>query len=120
IGNRMLENSVVDDRTLHEIELYGFEQAIAHAHPATVMCSYNRVNGTYACENGHLLTAILRGQFGFDGYVLADYGAAHNTIASLNNGLDFEPWPPLAYQPLLIDAALATGAVSTSTLDGHV
>lgn len=120
LGNRMLENSVVDDRTLHEIELYGFEMAIAHAHPATVMCSYNQVNGTYSCENRHLLETILRGQFGFNGYVLADYGAAHDTIASLNNGLDFEPWPPLAYQPLLIDAALASGAVSMSTLDGHI
>jgi beta-glucosidase len=120
LGNRMLENSVVDDRTLHEIELYAFQQAIAHAHPATVMCSYNKLGGTYACENGPLLETILRGQFGFNGYVLADYGAAHDTIASLNNGLDFEPWPPIAYQPLLIDAALATGAVSTSTLDGHV
>jgi beta-glucosidase len=120
LGNRMLENSIVDDRTLHEIELYAFQQAIARAHPATVMCSYNKVNGTYACENGHLLETILRGQFGFRGYVLADYGAAHDTIASLNNGLDFEPWPPIAYQPLLIDAALATGAVSTGTLDGHI
>jgi beta-glucosidase len=120
LGDRMLENSVVDDRTLHEIELYGFQQALANARPAIVMCSYNMVNGTYACENGHLLETILRGQFGFGGYVLADYGAAHNTIASLSNGLDFEPWPPLAYQPLLIDAALATGAASTATLDDHV
>ena len=119
-GSRYVENSVVDDRTLHEIELLPFETAIRRARPATVMCSYNRLNGTYSCENGGLLQRILRGQWGFDGYVLADYGAAHNTIASLNNGLDFEPWPPAAYQPALIDAALASGQVQPATLDDHV
>jgi beta-glucosidase len=58
-----------------------------------------------------LLQTILRGRWGFDGYVIADYGAAHNTIASLNGGLDFEPWPPAAYQPLEINAALLSGQV---------
>src|SRR5581483_6619905 len=61
-----------------------------------------------------------RGQWGFNGYVLADYGAAHNTIESLKNGLDFEPWPPAAYQPTEIGAALTTGAVSMKVLDQHV
>ena len=120
VGTRYLENSIVDDRTLHEIELVPFETAIARAHPATVMCSYNMVNGTYSCENDRLIGTILRGEWGFRGYVLADYGAAHNVVASLNNGLDFEPWPPLAYQPLEIDAALAAHAASISTLDDHV
>ena len=120
LGSRYVENSIVDDRTLHEIELYAFQQAIARAHPATVMCSYNMVNGTYACENGHLLETVLRGAFGFNGYVLADYGAAHDVIASLNNGLDFEPWPPAAYQPLEVDAALLTGLVSMTTLDDRI
>ncbi len=120
MGSRYIVNVNVDDRTLHEIELLAFEKAIARAHPATVMCSYNKVNGTYACENGHLLQTILREQWGFQGYVLADYGAAHDTIASLNNGLDFEPWPPFAYRPLEIDAALDTGAVSGKTLDDHI
>ncbi|MCW3015160.1 MAG: glycosyl hydrolase, partial [Solirubrobacterales bacterium] len=86
----------------------------------SVMCSYNRINGQYGCENQHLLRTILRKEWGFDGYVLADYGAAHNTVASLNNGLDFEPWPPLAYQPLLISGVLAAGLASTATLDEHV
>jgi beta-glucosidase len=120
IAPRYIDNAVVDDRTLHEIELPAFQAAVQQAHVATVMCSYNMVDGTYSCENGHLLQTILRGQWGFDGYVLADYGAAHDTVASLNNGLDFEPWPPAAYQPLEIDAALLTGQVSTVTLDEHV
>src|SRR5947209_11637063 len=120
LGIRYLDNSIIDDRTLHEIYLSQFETAVHEAHPATVMCSYNKLDGTYACENGHLLRTILRGQWGFKGYVLADYGAAHNTIASLNNGLDFEPWPPFAYRPFEIQAALAARQASEQTLDSHV
>ncbi len=120
LGARYVDNAIIDDRTLHEIYLSQFQTAITQAHPATAMCSYNMLNGTHACENGHLLQTILRGQWHFNGYVLADYGAAHNAIASLNNGLDFEPWPPVAYTPVEIDAALASGAVSMKTLDGHV
>ncbi len=67
------------------------------------MCSYNRLNGQYACENHHLLTRILRRDWGFKGYVLADYGAAKSAINALNNGLDFDPWPGLAYQPALVN-----------------
>ncbi len=119
VSSRYVANVLVDDRTLHEVELRAFQAAVQQAHSATVMCSYNKLNGTYACENGDLLQRILRGQWGFNGYVLADYGAAHNTLASLRNGLDFEPWPPAAYQPAEIDAALLAG-VPTSTLDDHV
>ena len=115
LGVRYVDNAIIDDRTLHEIYLSQFQTAIAQAHPATVMCSYNLINGTYACENPHLLQTILRGQWHFPGYVLADYGAAHNAIASLKSGLDFEPWPPAAYTPLEINAALASGAVPLST-----
>ncbi len=120
LGARYVDNAIIDDRTLHEIYLSQFQTAIQQAHPATVMCSYNLINGTYACENPQLLQTILRGQWHFNGYVLADYGAAHNAIASLKSGLDFEPWPPAAYTPVGIDAALASGAVSMSALDDHV
>jgi len=119
-GIRYLDNAIVDDRTLHEIYFPQFEAAIKQAHSATIMCSYNKINGTYACENPHTLLAVLRGQWGFDGYVVADYGAAHNVLASMNGGLDFEPWPPFAYRPAEIDAALLSGRVSMKTLDGHV
>src|SRR5205814_8592591 len=96
-GDRYLEDSVVDERTLREIYLPQFEAAVKEGDVGTVMCSYNKLNGQYACENDHLLQQILEREWGFKGYVLADYGAAHNTIASLNNGLDFEPWPGFAY-----------------------
>src|SRR6201995_1968896 len=120
ISPRYIDNAVVDDRTLHEVELPAFQAAVQQANVATLMCSYNMVNGAYACENPTLLQTILRGQWGFDGYVIADYGAAHDTIGNLTNGLDSEPWPPAAYQPLEINAALLTGQVSQATLDDHV
>ena len=120
IGSRYVENSIVDDRTLHEVYFPQFEAAVKEAHSAIVMCSYNLLNGTYACENPHLLQDVLERQWGFQGYVLADYGAAHNTIASLNGGLDFEPWPGWAYAPAEVDAALATGQVSPATIDAHI
>jgi beta-glucosidase len=119
-GSRMAENSIVDDRTLREIYLPQFEAAVKEGHVGSVMCSYNKLNGQYACENERLLQQILRREWGFDGFVLADYGAAHNTSASLDNGLDFEPWPPIAYQPALIDAALAGGLASPDVVDEHV
>ena len=119
-GSRYISNSVIDERTLREIYLPHFEAAVKRAGVGTVMCSYNMLNGQYACENHHLLQEILEREWGFKGYVLADYGAAHNTVASLNNGLDFEPWPGFAYSPQEIKLAVVGGQASGSTLDSHV
>src|SRR4051812_11088407 len=121
-GNRMTVNSVVDERTLREISLPQFEAAVREAHVGSVMCSYNRLNGQYACENEHLLNQILKREWGFKGYVLADYGAAHpqGTAQSLSNGLDFEPWPGIGYNPNEIQLALATQQASTTAVDEHV
>src|SRR3954470_19545483 len=121
-GNRMTVNSVIDERTLREIYLPQFEAAVKEAKVGSVMCSYNRLNGQYACENEHLLDDILKREWGFKGYVLADYGAAHpqGTVTALNNGLDFEPWPGIAYDPNEVKLALATQQVSTDTIDEHV
>ncbi|HEY1594064.1 MAG TPA: glycoside hydrolase family 3 C-terminal domain-containing protein [Thermoleophilaceae bacterium] len=119
-GNRMTENSVVDERTLREIYLPQFEAAVKDAHVGTVMCSYNRLNGDYACENPHLLHDILERDWGFKGYVIADYGAAHDTPGNLNGGLDFEPWPGLAYSSEAVDAVLAAGLATPQQVDDHV
>src|SRR3954451_12093997 len=119
-GDRFLVNSVMDERTLREIYLPQFEAAVKDGNVGSVMCSYNRLNGQYACENDHLLQQILEREWGFKGYVLADYGAAHNTIAELNNGLDFEPWPGFSYSPVLVNAALAAEQASPSTVDDHI
>jgi beta-glucosidase len=118
-GNRLTVDARVDERTLHEIYLPQFEAAVKEGRAGTVMCSYNRLNGQYACENKHLLADILRGEWGFKGYVLADYGAAKSTADSLKNGLDFDPFPGIAYSPPLIKAAVAGGGAPESSIDRH-
>ena len=120
LGNRLVTNAVVDERTLREIYLPAFEAAINEAHVGSVMCSYNRLNGAYACENEFLLKKILHDDWNFPGYVLADYGAAKVTLSALNNGLDFEPWPGLSYNPVLVTPLVATGLVTDATLDEHI
>ena len=87
---RMSSNSVVDERTLREIYLSAFEAAVKQAKPWTVMCSYNKVNGTYACENHWLLTDVLRKEWGFDGYVMSDWGATDDRVECVKAGLDLE------------------------------
>jgi len=120
LGSRYAIDANVDQRTLREIYLPPFEAAVKDAHVGTVMCAYNLVNGTYNCENGPLLTGILKQQWGFRGFVLSDYAAAHNTVGSLQNGLDFEPWPGVAYGPAPVTAALDSGLVTQAQLDDHV
>ena len=88
--NRQTESSVVDARTFHEIYFPGFETAIEQGGAAAVMCSYNRIGGTYACENPYMLTDYLRGLAGFAGFVVSDWGATHSTVASVSAGLDMD------------------------------
>src|SRR4051812_9501931 len=119
-GNRMTEDSQVDERTLREVYLPQFEAAVKEANVGSVMCSYNKLNGQYACENKHLLEDVLKREWGFKGYVLADYGAAHNTDKALDNGLDFEPWPGFVYGPTPVKASIAAGRSTQATVDEHV
>ncbi|MFV0466389.1 MAG: glycoside hydrolase family 3 C-terminal domain-containing protein [Lachnospiraceae bacterium] len=87
---RMTSNSVVDERTMREIYLSSFEHAVKDAKPWTMMCSYNRINGIFASENKTYLTDILRDEWGFDGYVMTDWGACDDPVDSLIAGLDLE------------------------------
>ncbi len=120
-GNRMLVDARVDERTLHEIYLPAFEAAVRRAHAALVMCAYNRVNGVYACQNRQLLTDVLRREWGFRGYVVADYGAAHDPARSLAAGLDFVPWPPAgAYSPGPVNLALTSRQATVGQVDRQV
>jgi beta-glucosidase len=120
VGSRLTVDVHASERTMREIYLPAFEAAVAKAHVASVMCAYNRVNGQFGCENEHLLNDILKRDWRFKGFVLTDYGAAKNTIASLNNGLDLDIWPGVVYDPLLVQGALTTSQVSLDTIDGHV
>src|SRR5438309_257879 len=89
-GGRPFVNVHADQRTLHEIELTAFEAAIKQGHSATTMCSYNLINGTYACANPWLLTGTLRRQWGFRGFVVSDAAACHETPQNLEAGLHFD------------------------------
>lgn len=87
---RMWADSQVDTRTLREIYLAAFERAIKEARPWAVMCSYNRLNGTYASEHPWLLTEVLRDEWGFEGVVMSDWGAVSDRTAALKAGMDLE------------------------------
>ncbi|HWB66268.1 MAG TPA: glycoside hydrolase family 3 C-terminal domain-containing protein, partial [Mycobacteriales bacterium] len=125
-GSRVLVDVHASKRVLHEVYLPQFEAAVKQAHVATVMCSYNRLNGSYACSNSWLLKDTLEKQWGFKGYVLSDYGAAHSTVGNLKGGLDFEPSsifpvPQLSsYYAPEVQLAVDTGLVKMSVVDEHV
>lgn len=87
---RMMANSQIDQRTLHEIYLAAFEQTVKAAQPATIMGSYNLINGKNGCENKYLLTEVLRNQWGFKGLVVSDWGACVDLPACIEAGMDLE------------------------------
>jgi beta-glucosidase len=115
--NRMTIQETIDDRVLHEIYLLPFEMAVKDGDTASVMCSYNFVNGFQACENQHLLTDVLRGQWGFEGYVQSDFFAVKSTAPSMLAGLDHLMPIPSVWSPALLNAALAAGQLKESDFD---
>ena len=113
---RMDVDAVVDERTLREIYLAAFETVVREANPWTVMASYNRINGPYATENVRLLEQILKGEWGYDGVVVSDWGAVHATGAAAA-GTDLEmPGPPVWFGEKLLAAARA-GEISAARID---
>ena len=121
VGGRFTIDAIVDERTLREIYLPAFEAAVREADVGSVMCAYNRLNGSPACENRDLLERTLRTDWGFSGFVLADYGfATKSTANSANNGLDLDM--PLGgfYSRPALTAAVASGSVSPQTIDIRV
>ncbi|MDQ1040246.1 beta-glucosidase [Streptomyces sp. V3I8] len=108
----------VDEQTLNEVELRGFEAAVG-AGARAAMGAYNKVNGTYACENKELLTGILRDRWGFEGWVMTDWYAAHSTVASLAAGLDME-MPNGRYFGAALRTAVHDGGVPEEYVDRSV
>jgi beta-glucosidase len=118
--NRQTISSDVDERTLREIYLPAFERIITEAQPATVMASYNKINGVYASENRWLLTQVLREEWGFEGVVVSDWGAVADRVAALKAGLDLEmPGGALGHDHDVL-AALRSGTVSEAEIDASV
>jgi beta-glucosidase len=118
--DRLRVSAEVDERTLREIYLAGFERAVTQARPWTVMCAYNKVNGTYASENAWLLTTVLRDEWGFDGLVVSDWGAVHDRVAALAAGLDLEMPPNLGVSDAAIVTAVRSGQLDEQVLDAAV
>ncbi len=87
---RLVSDSIVDERALREIYLPAFEESVKNAQPWTVMCSYNKINGTYASESKRFLTEILRNEWGFKGAVISDWGAVNNRAEAVEAGMDLE------------------------------
>ncbi|EFH83601.1 glycoside hydrolase family 3 domain protein [Ktedonobacter racemifer DSM 44963] len=117
---RMTIDAIVDERALREIYLPGFEKAVKQAHPWTVMCAYNRLNGIYCSEQERLLTSILRAEWGFDGVLLTDWGACNDRTAGLAAGQDLEMPGGLDYNDQSIVAAVKSGLLAESVLDRSV
>jgi beta-glucosidase len=114
---RMTVSAEVDARTLREIYLAGFEMAVKTANPWTVMASYNKVNGTYATEHDHLLNDILKGEWGYDGVVVSDWGAVHATVPAACGGTDLEmPGPARWFGDKLL-GAVREGAAPDYRID---
>jgi len=113
-------SSNLDERTLREIYTPQFEAAVKEANAAAVMCAYNRVNEDWSCENRHLLTDILKGEWGYPYIVMSDWQAHHFTVPALQNGLDVEMPTASDYSPMNVQAALASGLVTQAQVDDHV
>jgi beta-glucosidase len=130
-GGRQLVNVNVSERTLREVYMPQFEAAVKQAHVGAVMCAYDRVNGVYSCENAQNLLETLRGEWGYKGVILSDYGASDDflqnpgvsaTADDLNHGLDFVPDEgsvDQSYSPALIETALLSGEVTAQTIRQH-
>jgi len=117
---RFTGDSVVDERALREIYLRAFERIVTEAAPATVMCAYNRLNGTYCSENPELLTGILRDEWGFDGLVMTDWGATHDRVAGLAAGCDLDMPGEVEHNRAQLKVAVEDGRLSPETLDRAV
>jgi beta-glucosidase len=113
-------NAEVDERTLREIYLPAFEKAVKQARPWTVMCSYNKVNGTFASENDYLLTEILKKEWGFEGLVVSDWGAVRDRAAALKAGLDWEMPGPQERRVKAVVEAVRSGKLDETVLDESV
>jgi len=110
-------SSVIDERTLREIYLAQFETIVKETNPWTVMCSYNRINGDYASQHDFLLQVVLKGEWGYDGAVISDWGANHTIFESIQGGLDLEMPGPAKYYGRLLEEAVRNWQIEAWEVD---
>lgn len=117
---RFAISAEIDERTLREIYLPAFETAVKKAQPWTVMCAYNQINGTYGSENHWLLSDVLKGEWGFEGLVVSDWGAVHDRVKALRAGLDWEMPGPKARRVQAVIDAVRSGELDEAVLNEAV
>ena len=116
---RQASNSVVDERTMRELYLTGFEIAVREAKPLTIMTSYNKINGVYAHENKHLLQEILRDEWGFDGMVVSDWGGSNSAVAAVKAGGSLEMPSPGFTSVRELEGAVKAGTLSEADINAR-
>ncbi len=116
---RQASNSVIDERTMRELYLTGFEIAVREAGPMTIMTSYNEINGIYAHENRHLLQEILRDEWGFDGMVVSDWGGSNSAVAAVKAGGSLEMPSPGFTSVRELEGAVRAGTLSEADLNAR-
>jgi beta-glucosidase len=132
ITGAILQESVssnLDDRTMHELYMWPFANAV-RAGVSSIMCSYNRINGSYSCENSKSQNGLLKGELGFQGYIMSDWGGTHSGMASIESGLDMDmpgglglyglAFGPDSYFGGNVTAAVNNGTLETSRLDDMI
>ncbi len=114
---RLVSDSVIDERALREIYLRAFEIAVNKAQPWTLMCSYNKINGTYASDNKRLMTDVPRGEWGFEGAIMTDWGAMNDRVEGIRAGLDLQMPGPCDADDQKIVKAVQAGELAEEQLD---
>lgn len=113
-------DAIVDERTLYEIYLAGFEIVVKKAQPWTIMCAYNGVNGEFCAEHRYLLNDVLREEWGFEGFIMSDWGAVHDRVAGIQAGLELEMPGPSPHRTQAVIDAVNSGDLAESVLNQAV
>ncbi|QCP14480.1 glycosyl hydrolase family 3 [Pseudoduganella umbonata] len=119
-ANRHLLDVTVDERTLREIYMPGFESTVKNSDPASVMCAFNKINGEYGCESHHLITGVLKGEWGFRGFVMSDFNSIHHAQKAAWAGTDLDMPSALAYTDAVMYDLVYSNQVPMNVLDDKV
>ncbi|PNG44639.1 glycosyl hydrolase family 3 [Pseudomonas asplenii] len=119
-ANRQAVNIVADERTLREMYLPGFESMVKNANVASIMCGFNKVNGDYACENHHLITEVLKGEWGYQGTVISDFNAIHNPFKGAWAGTDIDMPSGLQFTEANLMPYVWSGQLTQNVIDDKV